>query len=139
MTEFEKATAKFMKCLHEAMDNMFVYYDGDKQISKEEFESKFNTLSTESEETMTNEKAIKHLEVIKGNCALVGDIRALDIAISALQKNENCELVDKLEQLRFFNQRVGRELWGDMPREIQDKDIENADTILSNAISALRR
>lgn len=33
---------------------------------------------------MTNEQAIKHLEVIKGDCALVGDIRALDMGISAL-------------------------------------------------------
>lgn len=33
---------------------------------------------------MTNEKAIKHLEVIKGDCALVGDVRALDMAILAL-------------------------------------------------------
>lgn len=37
---------------------------------------------------MTNEKAIKHLEVIKGDCALVGDVRALDMAISALSENK---------------------------------------------------
>ncbi len=43
MTEFEKATNRFMRRLHEAMENMYIYYDGDKQISKEEFESKFNT------------------------------------------------------------------------------------------------
>lgn len=33
---------------------------------------------------MTNEKAIKHLEVIKGDCFNVGDLCALDMAISAL-------------------------------------------------------
>ena len=38
---------------------------------------------------MTNEQAIKHLEVIKGDCALVGDLRALDIAISALSAEED--------------------------------------------------
>lgn len=54
-----------------------------------------------------------------------------------MTREERIELIDKLEQLRFFNQRAGRELWGDKPREIQDKDIENADTILSKAISAL--
>lgn len=35
---------------------------------------------------MTKEKAIKHLEIIKGDCALVGEIRALDMAISALSE-----------------------------------------------------
>ena len=33
---------------------------------------------------MTRERAIKHLEIIKSDCALVGDIHALDMAISAL-------------------------------------------------------
>ena len=86
---------------------------------------------------MTREEAI---EVIEQDIPCEHDrdlIEALEMAISALQKNENGELVDKLKQLRFFNQRAGRELWGDRPREIQDKDIENADTILSKAISAL--
>lgn len=55
-----------------------------------------------------------------------------------MTREERIELIDKLEQLRFFNQRAGRELWGDKPREIQDKDIENADEIFSKAISALK-
>lgn len=42
---------------------------------------------------MTNEKAIKHLEVIKGDCALVGDIRAIDMAISALSAKPELEKV----------------------------------------------
>lgn len=54
-----------------------------------------------------------------------------------MTKEERSKLLDKLEQLRFFNQRAGRELWGDKPREIQDKDIKNADEILGMAISAL--
>ena len=86
---------------------------------------------------MTREEAI---EVIEQDIPCEHDrdlIEALEMAISALQKNENGELVDKLKQLRFFNQRAGRELWGDKPREIQDKDIENADEIFSKAISAL--
>ena len=58
-------------------------------------------------------------------------------SVKDLLPNEQGELIDKLKQLRFFNQRAGRELWGDKPREIQDKDIENADVILDMAISAL--
>ena len=37
---------------------------------------------------MTNDKAIKHLEVIKGEYALMGDIIAIDMAISALSENK---------------------------------------------------
>lgn len=44
---------------------------------------------------MTNEQAIKHLEVIKGDCALVGDIRALDMGILALSKNKGEWIYDK--------------------------------------------
>lgn len=52
-------------------------------------------------------------------------------------KNE--ELISKIECLRFFNQRSGRELWNDKPREVQDKDIQNADEVLSEVISTLRK
>lgn len=36
--------------------------------------------------------------------------------------NECLNILDKME---FFNQRAGRELWLDKPKNIQDKDIEN--------------
>lgn len=32
---------------------------------------------------------------------------------------------DILDKFDFFNQRVGRKLWSDKPKDIQDKDIEN--------------
>lgn len=47
-------------------------------------------------------------------------------------------IIDKLEMLRFFNQRAGRELWADKKKEVQDKDIENADRILNNAIDLIK-
>lgn len=47
-------------------------------------------------------------------------------------------IIDKLEMLRLFNQRVGRELWADKEKEVQDKDIENADRILNNAIDLIK-
>lgn len=47
-------------------------------------------------------------------------------------------IIDKLEMLRFFNQRAGRELWADKKKEAQDKDIENADRILNNAIDLIK-
>lgn len=88
---------------------------------------------------MTREEYIDFANALKNNYTIDFDKlpEFCDMAISALEKNENGELIDKLRQLRFFNQRAGRELWGDKPREIQDKDIENADEILSMAISAL--
>lgn len=35
------------------------------------------------------------------------------------------ECLDILDKMKFFNQRAGRELWFDKPKNIQDKDIEN--------------
>lgn len=43
-THGESVFDAMMKRLHEHQENMFIYYDGDKQISKEEFETKFNNL-----------------------------------------------------------------------------------------------
>lgn len=34
---------------------------------------------------------------------------------------------EALDKRRFFNQRAGRELWNDKPKEIQNMDIENAE------------
>lgn len=47
------------------------------------------------------------------------------------------ELLDKLNMLRFFNERAGRELWQDKPTTVQNKDIENADKALGEAIEML--
>lgn len=47
------------------------------------------------------------------------------------------EIIDKLHMIQFFNQRAGRELWQIKPKEVQDKDVENADKYLSEAIKAL--
>lgn len=47
------------------------------------------------------------------------------------------EIIDKLHMIQFFNQRAGRELWQSKPKEVQDKDVENADKYLSEAIKAL--
>lgn len=47
------------------------------------------------------------------------------------------EIIDKLHMLQFFNQRAGRGLWQSKPKEVQDKDVENADKYLSEAIKAL--
>lgn len=47
------------------------------------------------------------------------------------------KLIDGLAMLRFFNQRAGRELWQNKPKEVQDYDISTADEILSKAIQKL--
>lgn len=36
-------------------------------------------------------------------------------------------LRDRIEQAKFVNQRAGRELWQEKPKEVQDRDIESAD------------
>lgn len=48
------------------------------------------------------------------------------------------ELIDKLEMLLFFNQRAGRELWNDKPKDVQDEDIKNAERILLESIKVLK-
>ena len=48
------------------------------------------------------------------------------------------KVIDYLEQIRFFNQRAGRELWNDKPTDIQNKDIENTDKKLGEAIQTIR-
>lgn len=48
------------------------------------------------------------------------------------------EIIDGLEMLKFFNQRAGRELWNDKPKEVQDKDIAKAKEILQSAIFELK-
>lgn len=57
-----------------------------------------------------------------------------------LKKYETKEnIIDGLEMLCFFNQRAGRELWFDKPKDVQEKDIENAERILQSAINEILR
>ena len=46
--------------------------------------------------------------------------------------------IDGLERLRFFNQRAGRELWGDKPHDVQEEDIASADAVYADAIELLK-
>ena len=48
------------------------------------------------------------------------------------------ELLERVGMLIFFNQRGGRELWNDKPRDVQDTDIRNAEATLE-AVAALLR
>ena len=48
------------------------------------------------------------------------------------------KVIDGLEMLRFFNQRAGRELWGDKQHDVQETDIANADAIFADAIALLK-
>ena len=47
------------------------------------------------------------------------------------------EIIDGLEMLEFFNQRAGRELWMDKPKDIQEADMKRAQEILLAARDAL--
>lgn len=47
------------------------------------------------------------------------------------------EIIEGLSMLSFFNQRAGRELWNDKPKDVQDEDIAKAEEILQNAITEL--
>lgn len=76
---------------------------------------------------MTNEKAIKHLEVIKGDCALVGDIRALDMGILALSAIEKIRAeIKELSELHCI-QVMDREDIPLLALEIIDKYIGGKD------------
>lgn len=48
------------------------------------------------------------------------------------------KVINGLEMLRFFNQRAGRELWGDKQHDVQETDIANADAIFASAITLLK-
>ena len=38
----------------------------------------------------------------------------------------------------YVNQRAGRELWADKPKEVQEQDIANADKVYSDALELLK-
>lgn len=48
------------------------------------------------------------------------------------------EIIDGLEMLKFFNQRVVRELLNNKPKEVLEKEIAKAEEILQSAISELK-
>ena len=52
--------------------------------------------------------------------------------------SEEEAIIDHLERILFFNQRAGRELWFDKPKEVQDRDIENNERDLQEAINYIR-
>ena len=88
-----------------------------------------------------NFNVVRQLTVI--NC-IKGDVlfqMTGKLSITADTGDENkmtiTEMIDKLHMIQFFNQRAGRELWQSKPKEVQDKDVENADKYLSEAIKAL--
>ena len=47
------------------------------------------------------------------------------------------KIIDGIEMIEFFNQRAGRELWMDKPKDIQEKDMKRAQEILLAARDAL--
>lgn len=52
--------------------------------------------------------------------------------------SEEETIIDHLERILFFNQRAGRELWFDKPKEVQEIDIANAERHLQEAINYIR-
>ena len=47
------------------------------------------------------------------------------------------KIIDGIEMIQFFNQRAGRELWMNKPKDIQDADIQKEQEILLAARDAL--
>lgn len=47
------------------------------------------------------------------------------------------KIIDGIEMVEFFNQRAGRELWMNKPKDIQDADIQKEQEILLAARDAL--
>lgn len=46
-------------------------------------------------------------------------------------------LRDRIEQAKFFNQRAGRELWNDKPKDVQERDIESSDKLYGSLIKLI--
>ena len=46
-------------------------------------------------------------------------------------------LRDRIEQEQFFNQRAGRELWNDKPKDVQERDIESSDKLYGALIKLI--
>ena len=46
-------------------------------------------------------------------------------------------LRDRIEQAKFFNQRAGRELWNDKPKDVQERDIESSDKLYDALIKLI--
>lgn len=47
------------------------------------------------------------------------------------------KIIDGIEMIEFFNQRAGRELWMNKPKEIQEEDLKKENEILNAARDAL--
>ena len=54
------------------------------------------------------------------------------------KQQEQSDIIDGLERLKFFNCRGGRELWSDKPTDVQDQDIESADRVYAGAINTIK-
>lgn len=48
------------------------------------------------------------------------------------------EIMDILDKMEFFNQRAGRELWADKPKEVQDRDIADRERDIQKIREYLR-
>lgn len=47
-------------------------------------------------------------------------------------------LRDRIEQAKFFNQRAGRELWSEKPKDVQDRDIASSERLYDNLLSLIK-
>lgn len=47
-------------------------------------------------------------------------------------------LKDRIEQAKFFNQRAGRELWNDKPKDVQDWDIASAEKLYDELLTLIK-
>lgn len=47
------------------------------------------------------------------------------------------KIIDGIEMIEFFNQRAGRELWMNKPKDIQEEDLKKENEILNAAKEAL--
>ena len=48
------------------------------------------------------------------------------------------DLKDRIEQAKFFNQRAGRELWSEKPKDVQDRDIASSERLYDDLLSLIK-
>jgi hypothetical protein len=116
------------------------------EIYKEQFERGYRQAKDEMgvilDKTFKNgynrgfEDAEKKLLIIKQESRKAGnglywylEYHKLYLALASLR--------DRIEQAQFFNQRAGRELWNDKPKDVQERDIESSDKLYGALIKLI--
>lgn len=77
-------------------------------------------------------------EILREAADTIEELSAKLAALNMERSERYCEIMDILDKMEFFNQRAGRELWADKPKEVQDKDISDRERDIQKIREYLR-